>query len=190
MLISENSLRTSSPTPPARAGFLSAPEAEAVGISDILPVVVSTPLSGQFWQGLDQYSGKRTVFDAFVTVNSPNVTSHITTYFGDIDYVAVSRGEENPVQRWRHGTRLMRFPEVSTRPVYMAWGWGVAFSTGVAQGVSELRRIVSGIRNHSPLNLSPTVEGLIDQAVGRRGTPQDVRGWARGIADDVADLSD
>lgn len=60
----------------------------------------------------------------------------------------------------------------------------------LAAGIEELRGIVNAFSSHSPLQLAPEVEALIERATQAHGTIVDVDAWAHRLAKDVSDLTD
>lgn len=63
-------------------------------------------------------------------------------------------------------------------------------SASLPAGLQDLRDVVSAISNHSPLQLAPSLEAVIERAAQAHGTPADVEAWARRLAEDVRDLTD
>lgn len=63
-------------------------------------------------------------------------------------------------------------------------------AANLSAGLQDLRDIVSAFSSHSPLQLSPEVEVLIERAAQAHGTPGDVEAWAHRLAEDVRDLGD
>jgi hypothetical protein len=47
-----------------------------------------------------------------------------------------------------------------------------------------------GCNNDLLASISPEYDKLLDKAVARRGTPEDVEEWAKQLAGDIADLTD
>jgi hypothetical protein len=164
------------------------------GASLVSPVFVSCRRVAETVTGRSELmvSGKRNAYTAQVMINSPSVTSFISAGRGKIDYTVYGFESSDPISYQTNSPRVAHDREDFETLCFEGWATVSEdfVSAGLSTAVAALRDVVSAIRNRSPLQLSPRVEALINQAVLAHGTPDDIQAWARRLAEDVRDLSD
>jgi hypothetical protein len=82
--------------------------------------------------------------------------------------------------------------EESSQATFTVEGWALptVFESAIHAGLSELRGIVSAIRQARPLASTPQLDELLTRAAQAHGTPENIEEWARRLAEDVSELSD
>jgi hypothetical protein len=70
------------------------------------------------------------------------------------------------------------------------WALETVFESAIQAGLSELRAIVSAIRQARPLTSTPQLDELVARAAQAHGAPENIEEWARRLAEDDSELGD
>lgn len=137
---------------------------------------------------LSPSSARRERFNTSVFINVPPHISVFALNWVGARYLVcgqVTRPDEETVE----------FQPLVKGPSRASWTTeGCALATGFESAIhaalSELRLIVSAIRQARPLASTPEFEVLLTRAAQAHGTPENIEEWARRIAEDISDLTD
>jgi len=134
-------------------------------------------------------SSRREVFNADAVISSPHLISVFEERTGSgAGFLVCAQGTQ-PVQQaveFRVLAEGLSSASATIERPTPATGIESAFHAGL----SELRGIVSAIRQGRPLASTPEFDVLLTRAARAHGTPENIEEWARQLAEDISDLVD
>ena len=133
-------------------------------------------------------SGRRGLFKSKVIINTPSLVSVFEVTGADTSYLICGQGTE-PAQRTVEFEALVEGSS-GTSSTIEQWELATAFESAIGAGLSELRRIVSAIRQARPLASTLEFDALLVRAAQAHGTPGNIEEWARRLAEDISALTD
>jgi len=128
------------------------------------------------------------LFKTNVIINSPPLTS-VFMLTGNRIHCLVWGLATEPAQQTIEFRALLEGPSKESSTTDQ-WELATAIESEIDAGLSDLRRIVSAIRQARPLTSAPDFDALLMRAAQAHGTPENIEEWARQLAEDISDLTD
>jgi hypothetical protein len=165
-----------------------------IGETSISQAIIACPEAhtSSWLFGTPHVSAERKPFEAKFVMSSSEGISVINATresIGYFEFKAETGTATKPIVKDRPRMALAGATHLSTRTI-QTWTVASAFEIAFSKTLIELRSIISGIRSGVAMKPSPEFDELLGRALALQGTPPDVDGWARQLAEDVSDFDD